>query len=202
MFSLQEQVTLIKKGMERLKVTGLKEINAFRAGNYALNTDTLRALNATGIAVDTSYNPAYRVGTGDVLAEYLIIQPHSIEGIHEYPVSVFHDGRNLRHMQVGACSYSELENGLRQSEANGWSSVVIVLHNFELLTRDKLRKDAIVARRFRRLCKFLEQNQGSFHCRGFNNFVPKGYAKEFVPIHSSFSRTLARMASQAARRLI
>lgn len=66
--------------------------------------------------MDTSYNPASIEGTDDVLAERLIIQPHRIEGIHEYPVSVFNDGRKLRHMQVGACSYNELENGLRKSD--------------------------------------------------------------------------------------
>lgn len=58
-FSASEQQTLISAALANLHAAGAKPIRAFRAGDYAANSDTLAALNQTGLLYDTSFNPCY-----------------------------------------------------------------------------------------------------------------------------------------------
>ncbi len=55
-FTVEEQTILISAGIELLKQAGASNINAFRAGSFAFNKDTLYALAANGIPFDSSYN--------------------------------------------------------------------------------------------------------------------------------------------------
>jgi hypothetical protein len=55
-FSLDEQKVLIEKGLTLLKEAGVSHINAFRAGGFGMNLDTIKALAHNGITFDSSYN--------------------------------------------------------------------------------------------------------------------------------------------------
>ena len=56
-YSLQEQINIIAEGKNLIsKWTGCVPI-AFRAGSYGLNLDTIRALEANGFLIDSSYFP-------------------------------------------------------------------------------------------------------------------------------------------------
>ena len=55
-YSMDEQVRLIEAGASLLAKAGASELNAFRAGNFGFNVNTLRALATNGIEFDTSYN--------------------------------------------------------------------------------------------------------------------------------------------------
>ncbi len=53
-FNLDEQTLLIKKGKALLESAGAPPVNAFRAGSFGFNLDTLRALHANRIPFDSS----------------------------------------------------------------------------------------------------------------------------------------------------
>lgn len=55
-YSLEEQKILIKKGSTLLNNNGCSNIQAFRAGNFGANLDTLTALEYNNIYIDSSYN--------------------------------------------------------------------------------------------------------------------------------------------------
>ena len=108
-FSLEEQRILIAEGRRLMSSAGAFDVNAFRAGSFGLNRDTLRALALNGIKFDTSYD-ASSVSASDVGMSATIVEPTSIDGVNEYPMTVFDDGTHrLRHVQITACSYRELE---------------------------------------------------------------------------------------------
>jgi len=201
-FTCKEQTHLLKVGIEQLRKAGVEEINAFRSGSYSVNSDTLQALKNVNIHTDTSYNLSSSVGIADVGNGKANYQCFSSKNGCILPVSIFHDGLSLRHLQVTACSFSELRSMLWQAAEAGFSSIVLVSHNFELLSQDKLRPDMLVVRRFRRLCEFLDNHRDVFRCVGFNSATPKPFKGNQVLLKSSLLRTTERMAVQGLRRMV
>ncbi len=143
-------------------------------------------------------------------------------------MAVYHDGtRKLRHVQLTACSFAEMEHLLWQALEAGHGSLVMLSHSFELLnagSRD--RSDPVTVRRFRRLCAFLDRNRDVFRMCGFQDLeamdalpaaAGTGAASadgiaaaappaDTAPLHqppllrSPLWRTGARVAEQAYRR--
>jgi hypothetical protein len=127
--------------------------------------------------------------------------PVRIDGIWEYPLTVFEDWPgHLRHAQIGACSYAELSNMLMQAASAEYGTFVILLHNFELLNREKNRRDPIVVRRFVRLCEFLANRRDLFRARGFIGLPPPKRQERPPLLRSHPWRTGLRLASQVLRR--
>src|SRR5207247_8136610 len=121
--------------------------------------NTLRALLANAIEFDCSYNACMFARDSGVVPVTDMLDTFMCDGICEYPMTVFNDGtRSLRHAQLGACSFAELEGLLWQALKAGRNSFVILSHNFELLNPAKDRVDDVVVRRFRKLCSFLDRN--------------------------------------------
>ncbi len=56
MFSLEEQSELIAMGKQRLIESGVNEVNAFRAGSFGFNVETLSALHKNNIFIDSRYS--------------------------------------------------------------------------------------------------------------------------------------------------
>lgn len=199
-FSLEEQRLLIATGASLLNQAGAEAINAFRAGTFGFNLDTLRALAANGIAFDSSYNAAVFGLTSGVCPGVTVVEPIECEGVVEYPMTVFRDGmRALRHVQLTACSYGEMESLLWHALESGHSSFVILSHNFELLNQGRNRPDKIVVARFRKLCAFLDRNRDSFRVRGFRDLEPGVVSEQPTPLTTSLWRTGGRMLAQAYR---
>lgn len=201
-FELEEQTTLIGAGIRLLQKAGARDINAFRAGNYGLNLDTLRALAANGIAFDSSYN-ATRFGLeSNVLPGQLVVEPILCEGVFEYPVAVFKDGTGaLRHVQLSACSLAELERLLWQALDRSRTAFVIVSHSFELLNRNRNGPDSTAIKRFERLCRLLADNRNCFRVRGFRGLQPDCTGRQPTPLQSRLMDTGRRMVEQAFRRI-
>lgn len=60
----------------------------------------------------------------------LVVEPLEYQGVFEYPLTVFKDGiGSLRHVQLTACSYNEMERLLWQALERERSSFVILSHN-------------------------------------------------------------------------
>jgi hypothetical protein len=202
-FSRAEQVELIAAGLKLLRAAGAGSINAFRAGNWALNRDTLSALAANAIDFDSSYNAASNVGVDNVAPGQLLTQPAVFGAVTEYPVTVYRDRGpgSLRPLQLTACSFNEIRGVLDTAAESGWDSVVMVSHNFELLNRRKDRPDPIVVRRFRELCRYLERHADRFQVRGFRGRERAHPRAQPEPFRSSSWLSYERYAEQLVRRV-
>jgi hypothetical protein len=201
-FSLDEQTRLVREGSRLLVEAGAAEVNAFRAGSFAFNRDTLHALEANGIPFDTSYNASMFGPDSGVLAGQVATTPFACDGIYEYPMTVFQDGsRALRHAQLTACSYKELEGLLWNALELGYPSFVLLSHNFELLNQRQDRPDWIVVKRFNKLCEFLARNKDSFNVRGFHGLKPKVALEQQAPLRSTRWKRIGRTFEQIYRRV-
>ena len=207
-FSVAEQEILITLGRENLARCGVTGTRAFRAGNFGANHDTLRALSARGMQMDTSHNIAF-VGSGcSIEVDPLLVQPRRLHGIEEYPVSCFRDfPGHWRPAQLCACSSPELEAALLAAWEQGWHSFVIVFHSFELLQRErrpgkKPRPARIVIHRFENLCRFLARHPDKFRTVGFDDIASPDWrlTDQATPLRSPVTRTARRMVEQAIGR--
>ena len=200
LFSRAEQVRLIAVGLDLLRSAGESSINAFRAGNFALNQDTLYALGENALNFDSSYNGVEFVE--NVAPGELLTQPKAFAGVTEYPVTVFRDRGpgSLRPLQLTACSFREISWVLNIAADSGWDAIVIVSHNFELLNRRKDQPDPIVVKRFRQLCRYLEQHSDRFHVRGFRGLSPFESQTQPEPIMSRPWFTAGRARFDLRRR--
>lgn len=201
-FTLEEQTTLIEKGRMLLHEAGAPTINAFRAGSFAFNRDTLKALSALGIPFDSSYNACLWGMSSGVAPGEVLLEPVECEGVYEYPMTIFEDGLGgQRHVQLSACSYRELEGLLWRALETGCRSFVLLSHNFELLNRGKDRPDSVVVRRLEKLCAFLERNRDCFNVRGFHGLEPNLSVMQPKPLLSAGWKTAERMLEQFYRRI-
>lgn len=200
-FSLEEQTILIAAGAKLLKKAGVININAFRAGSFGFNKDTLSALTANKILFDCSYNASFFGLDSGVMPGVTLVEPIESGGVYEYPMTVFNDGTlSLRHAQLTACSYQEMEGLLWQALEAERKSFVILSHNFELLNPAKNRPDDVVIERFRKLCSFLDKNRDSFCVQGFRNLKPRIVQQQPKPLTSPLWKTGMRMMEQLYRR--
>lgn len=200
-FTLPDQQILIAEGIELLQRAGAGTVNAFRAGSFGFNIDTLLALDANGIGFDSSYNPRTRGPESGLLPGVAVVEPTRFGGLFEYPVTAFNDGTGkLRPVQLTACSYAEMEGLLWQALDQERKAFVIVSHNFELLNEAKSRPDTIVIRRFHRLCAFLDRHRNCFRTRGFRGLTGIDTGKQPRPLTSPLWRTGHRVLEQALRR--
>ncbi len=86
-FSLVEQTKLIEIGTQLIKQADGGDINAFRAGNFGFNRDTLRALATNKINIDSSYNATlFGLGSG-VNQGIPLVDIIECEGVYEYPMT-------------------------------------------------------------------------------------------------------------------
>lgn len=198
-----QQVALIAWGLNRLGQAGVSNVNAFRAGGYAANRDTLQAVAKNKLTFDSSYNLAGYQGVADMAPGEILTQPRFIDGVYEYPVSVIQSPitQKKRILQITACSYRELVDCLNAAYEQKWDSVVIVTHNFELLSPDKSRVDQQVLRRFIRFCKFLASNRDRFRVRGFHHLDPVDVCPQPDIISGSRLAEGLRMVEQVMRRV-
>jgi peptidoglycan/xylan/chitin deacetylase (PgdA/CDA1 family) len=201
-FSLQEQIILIQAGARLIETAGGGRVNAFRAGNFGFNSETLQALASNHIAFDSSYNASISGVDSGISPGSPLVEPFEyMAGVYEYPMTVFHSGtRSLRHAQITACSYREMEGLLWQALESERKAFVILFHNFELLNSNMNRPDDIVVARFGKLCSFLDRHRDCFRVRGFTGLAPATVLSQPAPLTSPVWRTGLRMLEQGLRR--
>lgn len=174
-YGLADQISLISEGASLLKAAGVRDVTAFRAGGYAANADTLRALGEVGIPIDSSLNGS--IGNSGDEALRAMARSHSSfrgSGVMEVPVTVYRDrSAHWRHAQLAACSAMELKHLLDQAFAQRCRYFVVVLHGSKLLTRDKAKADPMMLRRLDSLLAFLQRNGERFQTVGFADIAPE-----------------------------
>lgn len=162
-FSTDDQFEILRFARDTLIAAGAPAPMAFRAGNYGANDDTLRVLAELGIGYDSSHVPALITAHSDcsIALGQADRQPKEHCGVVEVPVGCIgtHGGR-LRHGQLTALSRRELLAAIRYAQFCGHESFTLVSHSFELLSRDRLRKNKLLVRRFERFCASISAMQG------------------------------------------
>ena len=203
-YSFDEQVELIRYGKALLESALGKPVTAFRAGSYAANTDTFKALVQNGISIDSSINGCSSISAPELVQQYGSASPFLAHGVKTFPISVFRDGfGRMRPAQVGACSYQEMRQAITSAQDSGWTNFVIVSHNFEMLKPGSTDPDFIVARRFEALCRLLGENSTTLPTAGFSN-PRNSSAQPPYPDQdprSHLSSTVWRHAEQLIRRI-
>lgn len=173
-FSFAEQSTLIAAGQNLLVQAGAQKANAFRAGSFGMNVDTLKAVAANQIQFDSSYNASLMGLESGLMPGKAINDTLECEDVIEYPMTVFNDGTNaLRHAQLGACSIAEIKHLMFQSIQAKRKSFVMLSHNFELMNTNRDKPDPVMIKRFRQFCEFIANHSAFFQMRGFRTLAPQ-----------------------------
>ena len=87
----EAQSKLVRTGLQLLSDAGAPDICAFRAGSWGANLATLRALASAGIRFDSSLNAYTPMSFPDLSDRETWIQPRSLQGVWEFPVTFFVD---------------------------------------------------------------------------------------------------------------
>jgi hypothetical protein len=197
----REQAVLLGLGRTLLIDAGAKEPVCFRAGGFGFDHRTLAALESIGMLMDASYNAAQLGPSSGVHPGRMLTDRLQIGRIAEFPMTVFRDGMGrLRHAQLTACSWRELESLMWQALASGQKAVVLLSHGSELLNASRTRADRTVVRRFENLCRFLENHASHFRTRAFDCGPPELANLQPPPLKSSMLDTANRVAQQLWRR--
>ena len=198
-FSYQDQEVLVKTAKARLMDAGVESINAFRAGNFGADNNTLKALAANGIPVDSSYNGATDACGIEVAKPWN--QATIMNGVIEVPQTIFKDGLNRsRQASILGCSSGEMRSLLRQANGLGWQDFVVLTHPFEFLNNAMTRANSVAKRRFIKLCEFIA-SQDNFATAGFNKSTLNPSAEIAAPLRTNLPNTLLRYAEQVQSRL-
>ncbi|HRO58338.1 MAG TPA: hypothetical protein PK177_04085 [Burkholderiaceae bacterium] len=198
-----DQLTLIRTGLELMRQAGVSGIGAFRAGSFGANGDTLRAVAAAGLSIDSSINAAADISVPDLRGSVDMYQPSRIGDVLSLPLTVFRDGfGRTRPAQVGSCSFSELRQVLDTAIDESWPAVTMLSHNFEMLRPDSVRIDPIVLDRFERLCAYVASRRELATPQGnlFDSIAPP---EEPIALpRANFAGTARRFGEQLLRRAL
>ncbi len=203
-FSFEDQCALIDWARNELMKAGAPCPVAFRAGNYAANNDTLRALAQLGFGYDSSHTPGFADSLCRIELDQRHQQPTRILGVTEVPVGCIGDAlAELRHAQLTALSLRELVAATKHAVAADLDSFTIVSHSFELLCRNRERINTLVKRRFDRYCEILANMRDASTATYAEN-PPQVAVRTSVPsaLPASYLRTGERMLEQAVGNMV
>ena len=202
-YTLDEQVALISKGRELLAQVGYPDITAFRAGSFACDHNTYRALEQLGIGIDSSLHAVLADSGKDLRGQLDFFHPLEFERVRILPMTVFRDGfGRLRPAQVGACSFGELRDAINSAADNQMEHFVVLSHNFEMLKQGRSEPDELVVARFQRLCVFLDGQRGHIDVCTLSGPPPVIGTRPHPPLaRAGLPGTLRRHGEQALRRL-
>jgi len=199
-YDLQEQTRLIAMGRRLLEEAGSQRPTAFRAGSYAADANTYRALAANDMHLDSSLNNCFQISGQDIPRDKNSNAAIRIGSVQSVPVSLYRDGLGrLRPAQISAGSFAELRDALQSAQALGQQDFVLVSHNFEMLKPASALPDWVVVNRFERLCEFLAANSDRFEV---GSFQAKTQAEDPAPAlpRTSGIATTHRYIEQLRRR--
>lgn len=193
----ERQEELIATARALLVKAGAPTPIAFRAGSFAANADTLAALARLGFRYDSSHNGCQHPWPCALPIPPRRIAPAPAGGLLEIPVAQVEErpGR-LRHLQVCALSFRELRDALSHARRHRHPAATIVSHSFELATRDGLRPNRLVQRRFVRLCRFLAAQRDTLPTARFTDLDGLPLDAEAEPMTVPPVRRYGRIASQ------
>jgi len=215
-YSFDRQKEILAEGRDLLQKYGAHLPVAFRAGSYAANPATLKALKKTGFLVDSSYNRAFCSTTCAIPASN-INDLAIMEGIWEFPVTNFIENTGVRArrfmpLDINGVGFREMKQVLNHAASNGPQVVTIILHSFSFLKPfdvqyNRIKPRKIAMERFKKLCRFLAENMDRFQVMTFTGLNETTLAQwggqscnEFLKMPAAFS--LIRGLEQLKDRIV
>jgi len=193
----EKQRALIAEARDLLITAGAPDPIAFRSGSYAVNDDSLRALAELGIRYDASHNGCEGPWPSALSLPLNQIAPVEHQGVIEIPVSQMRTGTGgLRHMQICAVSLAEMAHALDHAVTNDHPTFMPVGHSFELATRDGLRVNPVVKKRFDGLCALLAQKAADAPTMHFTDLDALPLGRALVPAQAPATMVAGRMVGQ------
>ncbi len=203
-FNPDEQCTLLDYARATLIAAGAPSPVAFRAGNYGANDDTLRALATLGMRYDSSHCPGIADSACAISLGADDFAPREHCGVIEVPAGCIEGpGGRLRHFQLTALTAAEVIAALRHAAQQGQASMTLVSHSFELLSRDRLKINRIVQRRFERICAALQAMPDITSATYAGQPpLPAACTQDWSPLPHKRARTWRRYTEQAVGSLL
>lgn len=198
----KRQAALIAQGIDLLIAAGAPRPIAFRAGSYAANDATLRALADNGLSFDSSHNGAHHPRPSAIGLPPAQIAPVEREGVCEVPVTVIQTPGGLRHLQLCSVSSGEMRAALLHAAACDHPLVTIVSHGFELAARNGARPNRVHMRRFAALCRLLAGRRDMLPTRHFAEIADIPLDRPATPRRSGLIVTAMRQAEQLWSNLV
>ncbi len=144
-YTLEEQIRILKEEKKWLRDWTGKQPVAFRAGAYAANADTLKALKAVNIPVDSSlFYGNSRCRINDLYStKNMVVDRY---GILQIPVTVFEKceyaeiaGRRLKpvsrykKVDIDSCDAEEIITAIKESAKHDLDTVILFLHSHSFI---------------------------------------------------------------------
>lgn len=171
-FSPEDQATLLGLATDLIAHAGAPRPTAFRAGNYGADDNSLIALARLGLTWDSSVNAPYLGGSCRISASPDQIGAIKLHDMIELPIAGLHDRpQHIRPAQICALSAVEMRAALDHAARHRHPAFVIVTHSFEMLSRDRMRPNRAVMRRFDQLCRAIASHPG-LNSAGFGDLDP------------------------------
>ncbi|HEY0411885.1 MAG TPA: polysaccharide deacetylase family protein [Allosphingosinicella sp.] len=197
-----EQRAHVEQARALLTEAGAPPPTAFRAGSFGADDATLAVLARLGFRHDSSFNASHSPWPCAISLGARQNDPIRHCGVTEIPVSHIEDASgSLRHLQLCAVSWSELRQALAYAAAMRQQVATIVSHSFEIATRDGLRPNSGVQRRFERLCAWLAEQRDALPTCHFADLAALRFDERTPLLRASPWRRLSRMAQQAVGNL-
>lgn len=191
------QLELIRTARDLLIEAGAPPPVAFRSGSFAADLATIRSLAALGIGYDSSHNGSYHPWPSALPLDPRQIAPALLDGVVEIPVTqVEPTSGALRHLQICAVSFNEMQAALLHAAKQDHPVATIVGHSFELAARNGRKANAVLVGRFEKLCRFLAEHRERLPTTWFADLDDLPLEAEAIPLRSSALRTAARVAQQ------
>lgn len=153
--SFDEQKAILEKGIALLEGWTGKKVVAHRAGAFAANTDTVRAVAAAGLRADCSLSAGSHVAVPLVAELGATNSVQRVDGTWEIPATCFDQVRigpwhSRRILDIEGCTLPEIKRVTRWAVRNGLPTVCILMHSFSLSRQNKPNHRVV-----RRLTKLL-----------------------------------------------
>lgn len=163
---LGEQIGILEKGMSLIEGWTGKRVIAHRAGAFSANADTLRAVEAAGLLLDSSLSPGSRVLSSLVKELGASNLARYVGKVWEIPVTYYDQLRigswcSRRILDIEGCSLSEIKHVTRWAIQQGVPTVCILMHSFSL-SRDGRPDRRVIGRLSALLAWLREQNDIEF----------------------------------------
>lgn len=140
--SFDEQKTILEKGIALLEGWTGKKVIAHRAGAFAANTDTVRAVAAAGLQADCSLSAGSHVEVPLVAELGATNSVQRVDDAWEIPMTCFDQVRfgpwySRRILDIEGCSLPEIKRVTRWAVRHRLPTVCILMHSFSLSRKDK-----------------------------------------------------------------
>ena len=202
-YTPHQQRAMIEQARALLIEAGAPRPNAFRAGSYAANDDTLGVLTSLGFGYDSSHNGGEHPWPSKIGLSPRCIAPVARGGLIEVPVTVIEDRPGqLRNFQICALSAGEMRAALDHAVAGRHAAVTIVGHSFELANRAGTRANRVHVARFEGLCRTLAARARELQTVHFADRPALPLGRDDRPLGPNTARTSWRRAEQLWSNLV